>query len=522
MLGIHMLMSSAFATAAVLSLAVALLIAAWLLPLADWRVLRVVRQLFSPKLSFSNPESIYAELSNGQELAPVLLLRYSWLKQRAERIRACTSPEAREQLALPRRQDLLVAEPDAFFTAAEVRGMERNTELCANQLPVLAVSYTWETPDHPDPLGETLVLLADAIERAQLFRDQQQSLPDELAIFWDWASLCQKGPGGAERPPPEQAAFDSALRRMQLWYAHQQTTVVMITVQRAGSEALPYHSRGWPTFERGCSMLAKPGGHCRFWPSLIVVSPSDTSTCKRLAPPTPERMRAELATKTFTNHADHEVVLTLYRETALAVIGGAKTLDFGGLGWDDAQLAAFCEWLPQCRALEGLALSENRITDAGLATLAVAVTHSGVLPRLKFLDLAENRITDAGLTALAEAVTAPSVLPKLETLGLHKNRITEAGPTPLAQAMERGALPAMKHIYLGDGAGNDDMQRVKGLREPTPRGRLRVGLFSGLDLLALVLSHTLGLRRRESWRVPYGLLESGLEVHSGDNEVLCV
>ena len=41
------------------------------------------------------------------------------------------------------------------------------------------------------------------------------------------------------------------------------------------------------------------------------MSLGDTSTCARVAPPTPEMMRAELASKTFTNQSDSDMVLGL-------------------------------------------------------------------------------------------------------------------------------------------------------------------------------------------------------------------
>ena len=77
--------------------------------------------------------------------------------------------------------------------------------------------------------------------------------------------------------------------------------------------------------------------HGSAWPSLIDVSLGDTSTCARVAPPTPEMMRAELASKTFTNASDSDMVLGLYTATANGFLGGAKELDCIGLGWDAAQ-----------------------------------------------------------------------------------------------------------------------------------------------------------------------------------------
>ena len=78
-------------------------------------------------------------------------------------------------------------------------------------------------PEHPDPYGRVLLQIADAIEaaQAQSAKDRgagmaapAKKLPQELAIFYDWASLCQKDEDG-QRSGEDQAAFSSALSCMQ-------------------------------------------------------------------------------------------------------------------------------------------------------------------------------------------------------------------------------------------------------------------------------------------------------------------
>ena len=296
--------------------------------------------------SFSNPQSLYDELRprRGLGLAPVLLLRSSWFEARAAKARACTTAEDRARLALPRRQELLETEPEAFFSADEVQalGVYQPPFLSGTtQVPVVSVSYCWETPDHPDPRAETMICVADTIQRWRERHSSWDDPPEEVAIFFDWVSICQKGPDGT-RTRPELAAFKQALGRMQLWYAHQSTVVLLMTQQNEGSTAPPYEARGWPNFERACAMLGKPAFVSAQWLPIIDVSVPDLE-CPRLAPVTPEMMRALLADKKFTNGADREVVLKLYTDTARAVIGGAEKLFFTGLGLDDTQLRVLCD-----------------------------------------------------------------------------------------------------------------------------------------------------------------------------------
>ena len=75
---------------------------------------------------YRDPESIDAQLlpRGGLEHAPVKLLKWEWMEKRADKLRAATTDEERRALALPRRQDLERDEPDAFYSAEEVRELE--------------------------------------------------------------------------------------------------------------------------------------------------------------------------------------------------------------------------------------------------------------------------------------------------------------------------------------------------------------------------------------------------------------
>ena len=142
---------------------------------------------------YAEPDSLYnetmARCSPERSLPHVRLLRWSFLDARATAIEAAEHQDARRELALPRRQELEATSPEAFYSAMEVRALPRggNRAFTGGPLCIVAVSHTWETPEHPDPTGRTLVRLARAVRRAQneLVGLHSSRLPRELAIFFD-------------------------------------------------------------------------------------------------------------------------------------------------------------------------------------------------------------------------------------------------------------------------------------------------------------------------------------------------
>ena len=100
-----------------------------------------------PKGTYTDPASLFAALRPKTEgaLVPVRLLRSSWIKARAARLRAATSEEERRRLALPRRQALERDEPGAFLSADEMEALPRHDEVLGGQLALGASSYCWLT-----------------------------------------------------------------------------------------------------------------------------------------------------------------------------------------------------------------------------------------------------------------------------------------------------------------------------------------------------------------------------------------
>jgi hypothetical protein len=116
--------------------------------------------------TFFKPEALYSLLRQGSDgsPAPVRLLSLSWLLK-----------QARRGAVLPRRQEL---PEEAFLSEAEVRALPRghvgefdcfgcvveDDWRADKPLRIIAISYGWLTPEHPDPDGEQLRRFAKQIE----------------------------------------------------------------------------------------------------------------------------------------------------------------------------------------------------------------------------------------------------------------------------------------------------------------------------------------------------------------------
>ena len=76
----------------------------------------------------------------------------------------------------------------------------------------------------------------------------------DVGLFMDWSSLYQQ-----PRTPEQSDVFGQSLRAINLWYAHQHTTVWLVTGGRAvhGHREMGYHDKGWTTFEYELSHMIK-------------------------------------------------------------------------------------------------------------------------------------------------------------------------------------------------------------------------------------------------------------------------
>ena len=134
-------------------------------------------------------------------------------------------------------------------------------------------------PLHPDPLGDQLVVIANALERAFWTHGMSECFED-VGIFYEcvpqshlcfpcrrmlasimlntpnprsWSSLYQEHGGKSGRTSTQVASFKRALNTtMDLWYSHQMISALLVTTLPAGYEGgeggggvTPYARRGW-------------------------------------------------------------------------------------------------------------------------------------------------------------------------------------------------------------------------------------------------------------------------------------
>ena len=134
-----------------------------------------------------------------------------------------------------------------------------------------------------------------------------------------------------------------------------------------------------------------------------------------------------LASRRFTNGADHTIVASLYKQTAEALLASTPTLEFTKLAWSPAQFAHLAAALRLTRALETLVLSEMPLDDEGARALVPALPRTlrtplnltgsfTVLPELPPLPLLQG--LDLSLCRSLAALPELSALTSLQRLNL--------------------------------------------------------------------------------------------------------
>jgi len=130
---------------------------------------------------YTKPTSIWEALETGN----LKLLKMSWIID-----------HAKKGGILAHFQKL---PPEAFVSVKELKDQygDGNPD---NVLPIIAISYCWLTPAHPDPEGKQLKTLAAVLESERLKyaeADTEHSFFKgftEMGVFLDWASAPQKDP----------------------------------------------------------------------------------------------------------------------------------------------------------------------------------------------------------------------------------------------------------------------------------------------------------------------------------------
>ena len=259
---------------------------------------------------------------------------------------------------------------EAFISSEELRCMWEESGRGGRDklLPVVTISFCWDSREHPDPKGLQLKLIADTLE-ADSGKYAAYGFKD-MGVFWDWLSLFQGNRANAEaakeaalnegkseeeakqakwaafRTKTEKAAFDHALHKtMDLWYAHQGTTVFLLTQhprERDSAREKGYEESGWPTYERCSSeQIKKVYRYHAQWPAVMDLgggrreAPDDEQEEERAVgrrwPVGPDTFDNMIASRSFTNGADAEAVKTLFRDMSRAQLGGVDELFFTGM-----------------------------------------------------------------------------------------------------------------------------------------------------------------------------------------------
>ena len=389
---------------------------------------------------YTEPMSIWVALMTGH----VRLVKMSWLIK-----------HAKAKGILSRRQEL---PEEAFISVEELKRMygDGNKD---GVLPIIAISFCWDTAAHPDPQGKQLATVAATLEREQKkYAEAHGSFKgfSDMGVFWDWLSIYQKDPklfdktqtpeamSEADRPAfledlkakrkfyggeayeksrtsEENDGFRYALHEtMDLWYAHQGTTVYMLTkLPEGSSRKAMYADSGWTTYERhSAEQIKKVYLYDAQW-KLVMDLGADDAVKARNWPVGPDHFDTLIATKTFTNGADQLAVKELYRKMSINQLGGIKMLDFTGIApptAEDGRRLGGC--LNLCQNLEKLDLQGVGMRDEACQEMFFSLS-KGALPQLETLSLRSNKIGDSGLSAFATVLTpGPSGKGALASLGL--------------------------------------------------------------------------------------------------------
>ena len=405
--------------------------------------------------------------------------------------------------ALASRQRQVGAALFAFVTS--FFRYKRNVD---NLLPVVAVSYCWLEKSHPDREGKQLRLLCDRLRKLYGGRGLLGACQDygfsDMGVFLDWGSGYQKDPTlwrdwmedketfglsekdllkmavDSEQMAAERRAYEAsctqeqkdAFKRMlhntmDLWYAHASVTVVLLTqlpdeLPVGFDKSRTYSRRGWTTFERCSAELAKSFKLCAAKWKLVIDVADESGGAQRRLPTTPEQMEKLIADCQFTNGADRQEVIKLYKRTAVNVLSSIKELNYRSCPikcddkWSSPEKLA--EALNYCTSLKRMDLCGTLLDDEGATRLAVKLDN-GALPALDFVDFGVCRISARGIGELC-SIFGRRVAPTLSGLSFSGNPSGDAGAEAVAAAFKRGIMPPRVAVQLACIDMGDDGARV--------------------------------------------------------------
>lgn len=386
-------------------------------------VLRRISAIIPPDLE----ERVLPLLKNGV----IRILDVDWLLEMPEDYIIC------------RRQDL----PDEAFLPPAAAA------ILLDSARFVVLSYSWLTKQHPDPEGFHFRKIRHYLDsHRERIVASTMSLKHEhfhkTGMFWDFASLPQKGPDG-KRTPEEKEIFKRGLGAMAHLYGSKNTTVLLQKAQPEGMET-PYDDRGWCLFEATVSNILK---HATL---RVEISGEDAKEADRASLLHPSTMSNRLRKKVFTNGKnERHFVAQKYEEFFYQAAGTVKILWFDNhssgwddeerpSGWDDEEMMELSKCLPHYVQGERLLLARNQFSDEGLSWVLE------ILPRLKHM-MVLNLDGCTNISGMSFQALVECPMPSMRILGLRGTALKDDGLAMVASSLP--SFPGLKVLCLAECVG---------------------------------------------------------------------
>jgi len=318
---------------------------------------------------------------------------------------------------------------------------------------MIVLSYGWISPKHPDPERFHLSRLLKYLKRYKIQMKSTEIF--DCCTFWDYASLPQE-----PRSEVENVLFKRGLAIINLLYSAPKTLVLQLKempVIGTDVKLINYDLRGWCTFEEICSSVQKR--------SLLLVDLSRITesldgnddfheitahaVAGRRPPVHPDTMEQILKSKKFTNGADRDMVVSLYREFFREVCKSLSQLHFQkigtGAGWGPKEAAQLADSLQEFRSCATLQLSGHPFEDAGVISIARALPN---MPCLKKVDFDGCTFGTAGLRALREQFETLKMLDSISLPGELEETEEAEEVEELAKDLSRHGTRCLMHKPL--------------------------------------------------------------------------
>jgi len=391
--------------------------------ISDMRTFDDIPQASFPRHETHNKYASDHSIVNAMNFGHTILLRGRWIVEKCS---------CKEKFVLSRRQDMPA---DAYWRPGELRPSTAAGHLLDDEglVKVVAISYCWWTPQHPDPNGEQLMTIAAVLKS---FLDTVGN----CAVFIDFCSFFQKPHATLQ----EKTSFRCGLADVNLWYAHPSTMVVRLTY--VPRNVRKYAVRGWPVFEKLTSEMTNQRGEV-----ILVQEPMcecdwfqllGTGVALRDPPTTPQTFSKMVQKLVFTNGADRDLVVRKYEETYRDVMASLEDLKLSDVGWDDDDVTYLAKALQDMSSLQEIQLNLNLFGDRGAQEIALSLWDG---PPVRVLGLQANSIADMGVTYFSRSLPH---MPALRELRLTMNRVGDAGAVAIAEALPLAGC-GLQQLCLG-------------------------------------------------------------------------